>query len=211
MKRLKTGDDPATIIPETPATAIHQVINSTESSCVTLLDLCTTTSTQLSTAPHLNTSSILENTSNSQLSTVTPSVSLSVFRRSSRSLNILPSSLLPPISNQATIISSTPGTKAARPFLSSTCPQPPLIKATGNPKNRCNTVYTCQTTKPTAHVQTDDDILEYIKIYLSPFLTSEKNEAFDSTVFDELFHINSISEKLDNFDNLDVVQRLPLC
>jgi hypothetical protein len=83
-----------------------------------------------------------------------------------------------------------------------------LSQNTLTAKEQCNTVYTCQTTKPTAHVQTDDDILEYIKIYLSPFLTSEKNEVFDSSVFDELFNVSYISEKLDNFD---LIQHLPLC
>lgn len=83
-----------------------------------------------------------------------------------------------------------------------------LSQNTLTAKEQFNTVYTCQTTKPTAYVQTDDDILEYIKIYLSPFLTSEKNEVFDSSVFDELFNVNYISEKLDNFD---LIQHLPLC
>ena len=66
-------------------------------------------------------------------------------------------------------------------------------------------VLSCQTTKPKVHIQSDEVILEHIMTYLSPFQTSDEDEACDSSIFDELFNINCISDKLTSFDYLNFV------
>ena len=109
--------------------------------------------------------------------------------------------------NTSSIFESTSSSLPLIPLLSTTTA---TIDATDVPKisqTGCNTVYTCQNTKPITRAQNDEDILEYIKLYLSPFQSSERKETFDSTVFDELCNINYISDKWDNFDD---ITHLPL-
>ena len=179
-KKQRTGDEPVNPVAFNCETQprpydVSTQLNNSSTHVTMSSNVHTSTSTPLSTIP--NTSSILQSTSSSQISSV-------------------------PTFVPANVLQSFPKASEYPKMLS---------HDNQSPAEHCNTVYTCQTTKPTAHVQTDDDILEFIKIYLSPFLATEKNETLDSSVFDELFNINSISEKMDNFDNLSIKQRLPLC
>ena len=197
-KKQKTTEEPSSEISEANLSLLallSQPVNLSKS----------THNEYLSTISNTQLSSTLPSTSNSQLTIISPTV----IQSSSSSLNIPPSTSRSPLSQVK--ISSTSCTKPAEPFLSSsttTCSQQPWIDPQILPRNisaakdQCNTVYTCQATKPSAHVRTDDDILDYIKVYLSPFLTSEKSEAFDSSVFDELLNINFIPDKWDSFENI---------
>ena len=199
-KKQKTTEEPSSEISEANPSLLallSQPVNSSES----------TRNKYLFTMTNSQLSSTIQSTSNSQLTIISPSVlqSTSSFLKIPLSTSRSP---LPQVK-----ISSTSCTKPAEPLPSSstttiTCSQQPRIDPQIIPRNnsaakdQCSTVYTCQTTKPSAHVQTDDDILDYIKVYLSPFLTSEKSEAFDSSVFDELLNINFIPDKWDNFENI---------
>ena len=197
-KKQKTTEEPSSEISEANPSLLallSQPVNSSES----------TRNEYLFTMTNSELSSTLRSTSNSQLTIISPSV----LQCTSSSLNI---SLITSRSPLLQVkISSTSCTKPAEPLPSSsttTCSQQPrtdpqiLPRNISAAKDQCNTVYTCQATKPSAHVQTDDDILDYIKVYLSPFLTSEKSEAFDSSVFDELLNINFIPDKWDSFENI---------
>ena len=215
-KKQKCTEEPvysSAISEENPSqlTLLSRPINSSESTHVIMANNeypSTTTNTQPSIVPDLHTSITPRSTSNSQLTTIPPSV----FQSTSSSTSILQSTSSLPLAINQVEISSRSCTKPARPFLSTsttTCSQlsgtdSQILSSRNNrtTKDPCNTVYTCQTTRPSAHVQTDEDILDYIKIYLSPFLTSEKSEAFDSSVFDELFNVNYISDKRDSFENI---------
>ena len=219
-KKQKTGEEPVspvTVATETkpqPSDVNTQLNNSTQVTISSNKHVHTTMVTQLSTIPDSNTSSIHQSTTNSQLSTTSPTPT-NVLQCSSSSHDIppsTPSAELPLISDQVT--SALKPARHCLPLSTATCQQPPELRTEipKSPVECCNTVYTCQTTTPTAHVQTDDDILEFIKIYLSPFLTSDKNENLDSSVFDELYDINCISEKMDNFSNCNILHEpLPLC
>ena len=213
-KKQKCTEGPvysSAISEENPSllTSLSRPINSSESTHVIMANneyLSTTTNTQPSIVPDLHTSITLRSTSNSQLTIMPPSV----LQSTSSSTSILQSTSPLPLAINQVEISSGSYTKPAGPFLfpsTTTCSQlsgtdSQILSSRNTPKDPCNTVYTCQTTRPSAHVQTDEDILDYIKIYLSPFLTSEKSEAFDSSVFDELFNVNYISDKRDSFESI---------
>ncbi|XP_028407665.1 uncharacterized protein LOC114530264 [Dendronephthya gigantea] len=158
----------------------------------------TTPSTQVSTVSDLATSSVLPSASSSQPSAIltpyvfhstTPSTSTSQLPIMSGLANVCT-----PTIKRTTVISSTIKLPENQDSLSQTMA-----------RSEYSNVLTCPTTKPKAHIQSDEDILGYIETYLSPFQTSEKDEAFDSSIFDELTKINCISDKLNSFDDLDFV------